>query len=188
MKFASRNAFEFIRLNQGYCLQLVEDSHGCMAKLGSWSDGLFRRQRRGGELEAWEGFLGSCQPNEGLGGGNSNIFDVHPENWGHDPIWRAYFLRWVGSTTNYGKWTNWTMQKLRLHWYFSSIGILKMGSLNGLFISLIMIWVFPKIGIPQNGWFIMENPIKMGWFGGTPIFGNTHISYHDLIWFIGILI
>ena len=23
------------------------------------------------------------------------------------------------------------------------------------------IWVFPKIGIPQNGWFIMENPIKM---------------------------
>jgi len=20
----------------------------------------------------------------------------------------------------------------------------------------------PKIGIPQNGWFIMENPIKMG--------------------------
>ena len=22
-------------------------------------------------------------------------------------------------------------------------------------------WVFPKIGIPQNGWFIMENPIKM---------------------------
>ena len=23
------------------------------------------------------------------------------------------------------------------------------------------IWVFPKIGIPQNKWFIMENPIKM---------------------------
>ena len=22
-------------------------------------------------------------------------------------------------------------------------------------------WMFPKIGIPQNGWFIMENPIKM---------------------------
>ena len=37
-------------------------------------------------------------------------------------------------------------------------------------------WVFPKIGVPQNGWFIMENPIKMGWFGGTIIFGNTHMS------------
>ena len=21
--------------------------------------------------------------------------------------------------------------------------------------------MFPKIGVPQNGWFIMENPIKM---------------------------
>ena len=30
--------------------------------------------------------------------------------------------------------------------------------------------------IPQNGWFIMENPIKNGWFGGTTIFGNTHIG------------
>ena len=24
-----------------------------------------------------------------------------------------------------------------------------------------IIWVFPKIGVPQNGWFIVENPIKM---------------------------
>jgi len=23
-------------------------------------------------------------------------------------------------------------------------------------------WVFPKIGVPQNGWFLMENPIKNG--------------------------
>ena len=38
------------------------------------------------------------------------------------------------------------------------------------------IWMFPKIGVgPQNGWFIMENPIKNGWFGGTIIFGNTLI-------------
>jgi len=37
------------------------------------------------------------------------------------------------------------------------------------------IWVFPKIGVPQNGWFIMENPIKMADLGGTIIFGNTHI-------------
>ena len=37
-------------------------------------------------------------------------------------------------------------------------------------------WVFPKIRIPQNGWFIVENPIKNGWFGGTIIFGNIHID------------
>ena len=36
--------------------------------------------------------------------------------------------------------------------------------------------MFPNIGVPQNGWFKkMENPIKMGWFGGTIIFGNAHI-------------
>ena len=37
------------------------------------------------------------------------------------------------------------------------------------------IWVFPKIGVPQNRWFIMKNLIKMDDLGGTPIFGNTHI-------------
>ena len=35
------------------------------------------------------------------------------------------------------------------------------------------IWVFPKIGVPQNGWFMMENPIKMDDLGGkTPYFWN----------------
>ena len=36
-------------------------------------------------------------------------------------------------------------------------------------------WVFPKIRVPQNGWFVMENPIKTDNLGGktTPIFGST---------------
>ena len=47
-------------------------------------------------------------------------------------------------------------------------------------------WVFPKIGVPQNGWFIMENPwkIQLKWddLGGKPtIFGNIHLS-NSQIW------
>ena len=38
------------------------------------------------------------------------------------------------------------------------------------------IWVFPKIGVPQNGWLFMENPIKMDDLGGTIIFGNTNMG------------
>ena len=43
------------------------------------------------------------------------------------------------------------------------------------------IWGFPEIGVPQNGWFLMENPIKVDdW--GVPLFQETpHIYiYHGL--------
>jgi len=39
-----------------------------------------------------------------------------------------------------------------------------------------IIWRFPKMEVPQNGWFIYNGiSYKNGWFGGTPILGNHHI-------------
>ena len=33
-------------------------------------------------------------------------------------------------------------------------------------------WWFPKIGVPKNGWSIMQKPIKVDDLKGTPISGN----------------
>ena len=44
-------------------------------------------------------------------------------------------------------------------------------------------WVFPKMVVPQNGWFIYNGkPYQNAWFGGTTIFGNTQVMAMFFVW------
>jgi len=50
-------------------------------------------------------------------------------------------------------------------------------------------WLFPKMVVPQDGWFIMENHIKMDDLGGkpfkeTPRYSRCQISNQPL-WYLG---
>ena len=47
--------------------------------------------------------------------------------------------------------------------------------INGILGSQIYVWGFPRMGVPQNGWFVMEKPSINGWFRGTPMTLETSI-------------
>ena len=50
-----------------------------------------------------------------------------------------------------------------------------------------ILWVFPKIGVSQNGVY-NGKPYQNGWFGGTSIFGNIHIPIGEDLFYINRLL
>ena len=61
---------------------------------------------------------------------------------------------------------------LRIRWFFIILAVSDPGNQSNQ-----SVWVLPKIGVPKNGWFRIENPIK------SMIWGYHHFrksSYHSL--------
>ncbi len=85
-------------------------------------------------------------------------------------LWTSSFLCFAASLTLRHQWSSSSASDLS-HTYPEKNT--KSGS---------MTWVLPKIGIPQNGWFTMENPIKilkMDDLGIPLFFGNIHMDVRN---------
>ena len=50
------------------------------------------------------------------------------------------------------------------------------------------IWMFPKIGVPPKWMVYNGKPYYNGWFGGTIIFGNTHMCFTLWSGLVGVIV
>ena len=82
-------------------------------------------------------------------------------------IRKIFFIRRCGAGYGYGKKCDWQ----------SSASCAGNGRGIDQATAKAQIWRFPQMGIPKNGWFLKENPIKNGMMtGGTPILGHLHLG------------
>ncbi len=56
----------------------------------------------------------------------------------------------------------------------------KSGNSERLWLKWTDMWVFPKIGVPQNGWFILESPMNKWMIWGVPPFLETPMLVHPV--------
>ena len=110
------------------------------------------------------------------------IFYVHPKIWGNDPIWRAYFFKWV-ETTNY------LVIQSALFWWLSDpfkwLSDLQLGdekvTLNHLVVNIILIhFDFEVAKIDPEIWRKKMSPMLTHVFlskkgGKKPGYQNTQV-------------
>ena len=116
-----------------------------------------------------------------VGFGSWSNVSKHVGLW--SPWWgRGIFSTFAGEDDGW----SWGQERWRMNkWYVRPGSKVPLGwsecmIFPNLCFNVITIWMFPKIGVPQNGWFVMEIPIKLDDLGvrpfsETPIYWMTYI-------------
>ena len=90
-------------------------------------------------------------------------FTASPTHW-----FIGSLIRWFADS-----WIHWFIDSM-IHWFTGSLVHWFVVFFSQLCLDSFM-WGFPRMGVPQSGWFVMDSPIKMDDFGAPIFLGNLHV-------------
>ena len=102
------------------------------------------------------------------------VFGTAGQTWNHYPEIIAWFLSYCMKSA--------TSQNVKLNLSIGPSNFKPCQQSNCLFLLSFRsnIWEFPKKGVPQNGWFIIEHPIKNDDLEVYPYFWKQPYKVHNL--------